>query len=111
VNIPTFLLPIAALEIIAALAVICGVWMLLTGKVDDARTVDRAERTYRERAAKQTSPTPVNRRRVAAAVEDDLALPKANPSQSEPAAPPVDEAQHTDEINPDWPAPTPKKPS
>ncbi len=42
-NIPGFLIPIVALEAVAVLAVICGVWLLVTTKLE-ADEIDRAPR-------------------------------------------------------------------
>lgn len=45
-NIPAFLLPIIALEVIAVLTVILAAWMLLTGKVDGGAEPERVVTLY-----------------------------------------------------------------
>jgi hypothetical protein len=110
-NIPSFLIPIVVLEVLAVLTVIWGLWILFT----EDFTPDELDRTAVGRRV-QT---------VKARSREDKALGKplsnhtskshesvrtpASPTERDASEGPVTSSENpSDEIDPSWPPPTPK---
>jgi|ERR1700738_3629214 len=112
---PSFLIPIIVLEVIALITVICGLWLLLTNKLEPDEPDGVAQRGWQNKTTR-TAPARVN---VPASADqpsipadiDDLPSPTsaaaAKPDLPERAAI-VSHENGSDEIDPSWPAPTPK---
>jgi hypothetical protein len=112
-SIPGFLIPIIALEVVALLAVIWGLWLLLTNKID-ADELDRAPRRRgritatgqaREHAAVSSS---ANRAATTTPPDvDDLPspIPAAAKSDSSEQTATTSSENVSDEIDPSWPPP------
>jgi hypothetical protein len=112
VDIPVFLYPVIVLEALAVLAIIWGLWFLLSNK--GASELDsgpqprgRSVAATKASGAVDTSPTDKARKSVDAKGLTSTRFPAAKPVDSHrPAIASAENA--SDEVDPSWPPPTPK---
>ncbi len=91
-NIPGFLIPIVALEVVAVLAVICGLWLLFTNKLE-ADELDRPPRRRGHTTATDKTPEPAavsssaNRAPKTTEVEEEADAEEKGPDVEHPPSP------------------------
>jgi hypothetical protein len=111
-NIPTFLIPIVVLEALAVLTVVLGVWILLTQEIppdESNRTpVRRRVRINKARSGDKASVKPLTHHTSKPHGTVQTQAPLSPTKQDDSEEPTTSSENPSDEIDPSWPAPTPK---
>jgi hypothetical protein len=112
-GIPGFLIPVVVLEVLAVIVVIWGLWLLLTNKDASNEPESAARRRAHSTAARKASDEVA----VSSSAEQKAKSTDAEGPQSPRSAAKRDDSDRaaivpsgnvSDEIDPSWPAPTPK---
>jgi hypothetical protein len=112
-NIPSFLIPIVVLEVLAVLTVIWGLWILFTQDFTpdelDRTAVGRRVHTIKARSGEDEASVKPLTNHTSKSHESVRTQAPASPTERDDSEGPATSSENpSDEIDPSWPAPTPK---
>jgi hypothetical protein len=112
-HIPTFLIPIVVLEVLAVLTVILGLWILFTHDFppdESNRTVvERRVHTNKARSGEDKASVKPLTNRTSKSHGTLLTQAPLSPTERDDSEEPTTSIENpSNEIDPSWPAPTPK---
>ncbi len=112
-NIPSFLIPIVVLEVLAVLTVIWGLWILFTHDFIpdelDRTPVGRQAPTIKAPSGEDKASVKPRAAPTSKSHESVRTEAPASPTERDDSEGPATSSENpSDEIDPSWPAPTPK---
>ena len=111
-NIPTFLIPIVVLEALAVLTVILGLWSLFTQDfpLDESNRTPVGRRVHmnKARSGDKASVKPLTNHTSKSHRTVRTQAPLSPTERDDSQGPDASSENPSDEIDPSWPAPTPK---